>query len=93
MPKKIGANYSKFSFENGGLICSDHQIYGEKTERIHPKIKDFLKTLQDTDFNIKTDYDKLANVNVSKPCFELLKNYIEHCSPKKFNSTKVLEAI
>ena len=91
--REITSNYSKFSFENGGLICENHHIFGEKTERIHPKIKDFLKTLQDTDFNIQTDYDKLANINVAKPCFELLKNYIEYCSPKKFNSTKVLEAI
>lgn len=91
--KEIGQNYSKFSFENGGLICENHSCLGEKTERIHPKIKDFLKTLQNTDFNIKTDYDKLANINVTKPCFELLKKYIEHCSPKKFKSIKVLEAI
>lgn len=91
--KYLDSEFSKFSFENGGLICEHHHSFGEKTERIHPKIKDFLKTLQETDFNIITDYDKLANVNVSKPCFELLKKYIEHCSPKKFNSTKVLEAI
>ncbi|MCR5261944.1 MAG: DNA repair protein RecO [Candidatus Gastranaerophilales bacterium] len=91
--EKIGDNYSKFSFEHGGLICLNHKTSDEKLLRIHPKIKDFLKTLQETDFNILTDYDKLANVRVSKPCFDILKEYIEHCSPKKFKSTKVLEAI
>ncbi len=89
----IGTNYGKFSFENGGLVCEKHSLYGEKADRIHPKIKDFFKALQKTDFNIQTDYDRLADINVSKPCLELLKKYIEHCSPKKFNSTKVLEAI
>lgn len=89
----IGDGYSKFSKESGGLICENHSVFGERTERIHPKIKDFLKTLQNTDFNIQTDYDRLANIKVSKPCFELLERYIEHCSPKKFNSTKILEAI
>lgn len=91
--EKIADNYSKFSNEYGGLICEHHGLYGEKTHRIHPKIKDFLIALQNSDFNIETSYDKLADVNVSKPCFDMLKEYIEHCSPKKFNSTKVLEAI
>ncbi len=89
----IDNNYSKFSFENGGLVCEKHNILNEQSNRIHPKIKNFLKTLQETDFNILTDYDKLADIKVSKTCFELLKKYIEHCSPKKFNSTKVLETI
>lgn len=90
---KIENSYSKFSFEHGGLVCENHNLNREKTTRIHPKIKDFLKALQDSDFNIETPYDKLADVKVSKPCFNLLKDYIEHCSPKKFNSTKILEAI
>lgn len=89
----INNDYSKFSMQNGGLVCLNHNLNGEKSERIHPKIKNFLKTLQETDFYIETDYDKLADVNVSKTCFDLLKNYVEYCSPKKFNSTKVLEAI
>ena len=89
----IGNNYSKFSLEYGGLVCEEHNLNGEKTSRIHPKIKDFLKTLENTDFNIETPYDKLADIKVTKPCFNLLKEYIEHCSPKKFNSIKVLEAI
>lgn len=91
--EKIGDNYSKFSKENGGLVCEKHILYGEKSLRIHPKIKDFLYTLQNTDFNIQTSYDKLADVKVSKLCFDMLKEYIEHCSPKKFKSTKVLESI
>lgn len=91
--KEIGSDYSKFSCENGGLVCLEHSLNGEKSERIHPKIKDFLKTLQNTDFNIITDYDKLADVNVSETCFDLLKTYVEYCSPKKFNTTKVLTAI
>jgi len=91
--EEIGSNYSLFSYEHGGLICEHHKLSGGKNIRINPKIKDFLITLQNSDFNIETSYDKLANVRVSKPCFDMLKNYIEHCSPKKFNSTKVLEAI
>ena len=72
-------------------MCEHHSLLGEKTMRIHPKIKDFLKTLQNTDFNIETSYDKLADTKVTRPCFELLRDYIEQCSPKKFNSTKMLE--
>ena len=90
---EIGNNFSKFSHENGGLVCEHHHLYGEKAPRIHPKIKDFLYALQNSDFNNETSYDKLADIKVSKPCFDMLKEYTEHCSPKKFNSTKVLEAI
>ncbi len=84
------SSYSKFSLEFGGLICEGHIIPGEKGYRIHPKIKEFFMAMQETDFNNKTDYDKLANITVLKPCFELLKSYTEHCSPKRYNSTKVL---
>lgn len=91
--EKIENSYSKFSFEYGGLVCEKHNLQRAKSYRIHPKIKDFLITLQNSDFNIETSYDRLADVKVSKPCFDILKEYIEHCSPKKFNSTKVLEAI
>jgi DNA repair protein RecO (recombination protein O) len=89
--KKLDNDYTKFSKTNGGLICSHHMVIGEKNLRIHPKIKDFFKTLQNTDFNINTPYDKLADIKVTKPCFELLSEYIENCSPKKFRSTKILE--
>ena len=91
--KSGSKSMSKFSLENGGLVCEHHQLLAQKTFRIHPKIKDFLKTLQKTDFNIESSYDKLADIKVTKPCFELMKNYIEYCSPKKFNSTKILETI
>ena len=91
--EKIENNYSKFSLENGGLICEHHKTYGEKAHRIHPKIKDFLITMQNSDFNKETVYDKLADVNVSKRCFDMMKEYIEHRSPKNFNSTKVIQAI
>ncbi|MBQ2645216.1 DNA repair protein RecO [bacterium] len=91
--EKIGNNYSKFSFENGGLICINHILKYEKTYKIHPKIKDFLITMQQSDFYIETYYDKLADIKVSKICFDMLKSYLEYCSPKKFNSIKVLETI
>ena len=86
--KKIGDNYSYFSFEHGGLVCESHNII--KSGRIHPKIKNFFKVLSETDFKTETDYDRLADVKVCKPCFELLKKYIECRSLKKFNSTKVM---
>lgn len=87
----IEDKYSKFSLINGGLVCEEHKLYGEKSFKIHPKIRLFLKTLQENNFNIETDYDKLANIRITKPCFDLMKQYIEYCSPKKFNTTKVLE--
>jgi len=86
--KEIGDNYSYFSFEHGGLVCESHNII--KSGRIHPKIKNFFKVLSETDFKTKTDYDKLADIKVCKPCFELLRKYIEYHSPKKFNSVKIM---
>lgn len=86
--EKIGDNYSYFSFEHGGLVCESHNII--RSGRIHPKIKNFFKVLSETDFKTKTDYDRLADIKVCKPCFELLKKYIEYRSPRKFNSTKVM---
>ena len=86
--KEIGDNYSYFSFEHGGLVCESHNII--KSGRIHPKIKKFFQILSTTDFKSETDYDKLADIKVCKPCFELLKKYIEYRSPRKFNFTKIM---
>ena len=69
-------------------MCESHNII--KSGRIHPKIKNFFKVLSETDFKTKTDYDKLADIKVCKPCFELLRKYIEYHSPKKFNSVKIM---
>lgn len=82
-----------FSSEQGGIICSDCKPTAIGAQKFHYKIKDFLKTLLETDFSLKTRYDELATERICDFCFNLLKKYIEFYSPKKFKTTEMLETI
>ena len=82
-----------FSFEQGGIICNSCRSGSIGAIKMHYKIKDFLKTLQDTSFEVKTRYDELATERVCEFCFNLLKKYVEFYSPKGFKTIKMLESI
>lgn len=82
-----------FSDKMGGIICGKcNGNFGYKTV-MHHKIRDFLNALLQFDFEFKSKYEKLANEKVCVVCFELLKNYIQLHSVKKFRSTSMLQNI
>ncbi len=91
--KPIENNEVFFSIENGGILCSDCADEITKKIKIPFKILEFLNTLLKEDFTTKTRYDDLATEKVCETCINLLKNYIEYYSPKRFKTTQILESI
>lgn len=82
-----------FSQDMGGIICEEcNQTFKIKT-KMHYKIRDFLEAMLQFDFDYTCDYDQKANEKVCTVCFNLLKNYIQSHSSKKFKSDKILQEI
>lgn len=82
-----------FSAKMGGVICQEcNQDLGYKT-KMHYKLRDFLLAMMQFDFDYESDYDKKATEKVCEVCFNLLKDYIESHSPKKFKTTKILQEV
>lgn len=82
-----------FSIEHGGILCKNCASDITKKVRIPYKITVFLNTLLKEDFSSHTKYDELATEKVCDTCINLLKNYIEYYSPKRFKTTQILESI
>lgn len=82
-----------FSIEQGGILCKDCAIDICKKVKIPRKIQEFLTAMLKEDFNTHTKYDDLATEKVCDICINLLKNYIEYYSPKRFKTTQMLESI
>ena len=82
-----------FSIEQGGILCKDCAIDVCKKIKIPQKIKEFLNTILKEDFNTQTKYDDLVTEKICDICINLLKNYIEYYSPKRFKTTQMLESI
>lgn len=82
-----------FSPQNGGTICGQCKKHSLKSVKLHFKIRDFLNTLLQMDFNAKTRYDELATDKICEFCFELLKSHVEQFAPKKIKSASNLEAL
>ena len=80
-----------FSVKHGGIVCSECR--GELTKKIHNKIRLFLKTLSETEFNEQTRYDELATEKVCLTCVNLLGEYIQFYSPKQFQTVKMLGSV
>lgn len=89
--KPIKSENMYFSANKGGIICkSCCKNIGEKTY-IDYRIRDFLKELINTDFEVKSDYELKATEKVATVCFNLIKNYIDLHSSKKFKTTEILQ--
>ena len=89
----LGDGKIYFSSTLGGVICPEcNQSYGIPVV-MHYKLRDFLKALEQTDFTEKSDFESKATEKICNVCFELLKGYINVHSPRKFNSTGVLQEI
>lgn len=82
-----------FSRKHGGVICSKCNDEHYVNSMMHYKLRDFLKSLSNTDLSEQSSYEKLANEKICVVCFELLKSYIMMHSPKKFNSTEILQEV
>ncbi len=91
--KKPNSEDIYFSIENGGILCKDCSADICKKVKIPQKIVEFLNTLLKEDFNTHTKYDNLVTEKICDICINLLKNYIEYYSPKKFKTTQMLESI
>ncbi|MBR5554752.1 DNA repair protein RecO [bacterium] len=94
---KCGCNIADeqmyFSNQKGGVICSNCCESSIGMVSMHHKVRDFLKILEQTDFETHSEYEKKATEKICVVCFELLKGYVDIHSPKKFNSTQILQEI
>ena len=82
-----------FSAQMGGVICTKcNQTLHLKT-LMHHKIRNFLNALVQFDFDYRSDYEEKATEKVCTVCFDLLKEYINLHSSKKFKSTGVLQEV
>ena len=81
-----------FSIEQGGILCKNCAENTGKKIKIHYKITEFLNTLLKEDFKTKTKYDDLVNEKVLITCTNLLKDYIEYYSPKRFKTIDVINS-
>ena len=77
----------------GGIVCSECNEMHKLSIVMHHKLRDFLNACLQFDFEYESEYDKKANDKVCSVCFELLKNYIDIHSSKKFKSTDILQEI
>ncbi len=82
-----------FSTEHGGILCKNCAAGICKKIKIPKKIQEFLITLLKEDFTAHTKYDDLVTEKICDICINLLKNYIEYYSPKKFKTSQILESI
>ena len=76
--------------ELGGIVCKNcaSKIYYRKKQMPY-KLKDFFKQMLLNDFDTISDYELKANDKVCDVSFQLLKEYIEQKSVKKFQSTSI----
>lgn len=80
-----------FSPQSGGVVCANCKKHEIKAVKLHYKIRDFLNTLLQLDFDTKTRYDELATEKICDFCFNLLSRHVEQFSPKKIKSGQILE--
>lgn len=79
--------------QSGGTVCLACAKGLSKSVKLHYKLRDFLNTLLQMDYNVKTKYDELATEKICSFCFELMNRHVEQFSPKKIKSTQMLEVI
>lgn len=80
-----------FSSKMGGIICAECNKGFNLHTIMHYKLRDFLNACLQYDFDYRSEYDEKANEKVCRVCFELLKEYIDTHSSKKFNSFGILQ--
>ena len=91
--EEIGEESMHFSSRMGGVVCAECNKELHISTVMHHKIRDFLNSLLQFDFDYKSEFEEKANEKVCTVCFELLKNYINEHSQKKFNTTDILQEV
>lgn len=82
-----------FSGRMGGVICNECNGHYGLSDIMHYKLRDFMSVLANTELDEMSEYEEKANEKICIVCFELLKSYINLHSPKKFNSTAILQDV
>ena len=82
-----------FAAEQGGTVCAHCKKALPKAVKLHVKLRDFLVTLLQLDYNAKSRYDELATEKICEFCFELLNRHVQQFSPKKIKSVQMLEMV
>ena len=82
-----------FSAAEGGILCGACAAAAPAKVRIPAKIREFLYALMHSEFSEHTLYDDKADEKVCSVCINLLRNYIEYYSPKKFKTSAVLQSL
>lgn len=78
----------------GGIVCSHCAEHIRHNKKQMPyKLRDFFKQMAINGFDVSGEYEQKANEKVCQVTFEVLKEYIMLKSPKKFNSTNILQEI
>ncbi len=78
----------------GGIVCDAcaSHVYQNK-KQLPYKLRDFFKQMAVNDFDQVGEYETKATEKVCMVTFEALKEYIIMKSPKKFNSTGILQEL
>ena len=91
--EEIGEENMHFSSRMGGVVCSECSKELHVSVVMHHKIRDFLNALLQFDIEHTSEYEEKATEKVCVVCFDLLKNYINEHSQKKFNTTGILQEV
>lgn len=91
--EQILAENMYFSSKMGGVICEECNGHLGIRTKMHHKLRDFLLAMLQFDFNYESDYDKKATEKVCSVCCELLKEYVQIHSHKKFKTTEILQEV
>ena len=82
-----------FSKERCGVVCSNCNEKHLVSLKMHHKIRDFLVTLLQFEFEKQSEYERKATDKVCIVCFNLLKEYISAHSDKRFRTDKLLAEV
>lgn len=90
----IGEETMYFVPTAGGVVCKEcaGKLYSAKKQMPH-KLRDFFKQMAINDFDEIGEYETKANEKVCTVSFQVLKEYIELKSPRKFKSTEMLQDV
>lgn len=92
--KEINDETMYFVPSMGGIVCSQCAQKIPTDKKLMPyKLRDFFRQMADNDFDTKGVYEQKATEKVCEVCFNVLKEYIETKSPRRFKSTDVLNEL
>ncbi len=78
-----------FSSNMGGVVCQKCNEPLHLKTVMPSRLRDFLNAMVQFDFDYKSEYEEKATEKVCTVCYELLKEYINLHSSKKFKTTRV----